>query len=164
MTLDAIDVNLIHRYPAVVNERRELAAMASAELRQARTALQLERKRLKDELARVEQAIGALNGVINVPVPTSRKRSGGVKEAVIAVLQEKGSAMHADDIVEAVRARGVQMSSADPKATVVTVLLRLRDTGDVLGLGRNNFRWNELPVIQPTIGDVGDDEEEIDLE
>ena len=133
--------------------------MASAELRQARTALQLERRRLENELARVKQAISALDGVINVPVPTSRKRSGGVKEAIMAVMQEHGRAMHADDIVEAVKARGVQLSAADPKATVVTALLRLRNTGDVLGLGRNNFRWNDLPVIQPTIGDVDEEEE-----
>ncbi len=117
--------------------------MVSQEIRQAKMALQAKRKSLREELARVEQAIRALEGVINVPVPARRKRSGGVKEAIAAVLRENGGIMHADDILDAVKGRGVELSAADPKATIVTALLRLRDAGEVDALGKNRFRWLE---------------------
>jgi len=137
--------------------------VVSPEIRQAKTALQAKRKQLREELARVEQAIRALESVS--PVSVRRKRSGGVKGAIVEVLRENGGVMHADDIVEAVKARGVQLSAADPKATVVTALLRLRDSNDVKALGRNMFKWqakddDRYPIIVPSVGEEDEEEEE----
>jgi len=127
--------------------------MVSQEIRQAKQALVSKKRELTEELKRVDQAIRALDEVMGASTPTrSRgKRSSGVKEAIISVLRESGHTMHADDIVEAVKARGIRLSAADPKATVVTGLLRLRDAGEVMALGRNQFRWrsDEPPEPEP---------------
>lgn len=157
MSQNVLDLDLIQAYTAAIEGEQP---MVSQEIRQAKIALQAKRKSLREELSRVEQAIRALEGVINVPVPMRRKRSGGVKEAIATVLREHGGVMHADDILDAVKNRGVELSSADPKATVVTALLRMRDAGEVDALGKNQFRWMDdgLPILLPSDGEEDGDE------
>jgi hypothetical protein len=63
------------------------------------------------------------------------------RDAVVTILQENGGVMHADEILEALNRQGVQFLTSDPKATVVTALIRLRDYGQVSALGKNRFQW-----------------------
>ena len=114
--------------------------MVSPELRQAKTALVAKKRSLKEELKRIEEAIESLDRVIGPSSPKAGRR-GSVKEAIAEVLEENAAVMHADEILEAVKRRGVELSSRDPKATVVTALIRLRDAGDVEALGRNRWQW-----------------------
>ena len=120
---------------------------ADPELKQARTALLTKKKQLQDELRRVEQAISALAGVIEGG-GAPRQRSGSVRETVTAILRDNGGIMHADEVLAEARKRGLELSSRDPKATIVTALIRLRDDGQVEAHGLNRYSWRKSPLEQ----------------
>lgn len=78
-----------------------------------------------------------------------RKSHGVVKPVVVEVLKAHAPHfMHADEVVAEVRARGVPLSEKDPKATVVTAMLRLAREAEIKRLAEgveriegNRFRW-----------------------
>jgi hypothetical protein len=121
--------------------------MVSPELRQAKAALQARRRQLRDELKRVDEAIESLDRVLG-SAPQRASRRGSVKAAVAEILKENAGVMHADEILDMVRGRGIELSGQDPKATIVTALIRLRDKGEVMSLGRNKWRWRS-PDLAP---------------
>ena len=68
--------------------------------------------------------------------PRTRSR---VKPAIQAFLEQNERVVHADEIVEALSQQGVTLSSKDPKATVVTAVLRMKNDGLVVTLGQNRY-------------------------
>jgi len=142
--------------------------LVSQEIKNARTALQQRRRQLWEELKKVDSAIAALDNVMGVVGPP-RKSQTGVKDTIASILRASGAPLHADDILAELRNRGVTISAADPKGTVVTALIRLRNAGVVEGLGKNVYKWrttvgaNDL-TITPEVGLEDDDEEEVSPE
>ena len=122
-----------------------MTANATTSLKQALKALRAQRHQLTAELRKVDQGIAALEGIVEQPA-SGRPRSGGRKSAIkpvaLAVLKEHGGPMHADRIVEALQQRGVALSARDPKASVVTALIRMaKETSEVRTLGQNRYVW-----------------------
>ena len=62
-----------------------------------------------------------------------------MKPAIQAFLEQNERVVHADEIVEALSQQGVTLSSKDPKATVVTAVLRMKNDGLVVTLGQNRY-------------------------
>lgn len=81
-------------------------------------------------------------------------RGPTVRQMIQDILRASGRQMHANEIVEALQSQGVELSAKDPKATVVTALLRLsRVTAEqpgpkegVFALGGNMFLWGFDPA------------------
>ncbi len=63
-----------------------------------------------------------------------------VPDAVGRLLSEKGRPMHADEIQQELETRGKKISRADPKATVVTALIRGVKRGKFERTGPNTYR------------------------
>jgi hypothetical protein len=63
-----------------------------------------------------------------------------VQEAIRKLLAEEGRPMHADEIRRELEQRGKRFSPKDPKATVVTALIRGVRRGDYIKTGPNTFR------------------------
>ena len=88
-----------------------------------------------------------------------RGRVATVKETTATILREAaGEALHADTVLAEVRRRGYSLSERDPKATIVTALIRLareRDRGNsgegVERLGVNYYRWVTSWDVPPPI-------------
>jgi hypothetical protein len=131
-------------------------------LTEKRTALSAELRALTDELQRIDSALAALRGNVRTAVAQrpamrrfeelhSRKRASGVKATIEEIMQAaQGQALHADQVLEAIRARGIQVSAQDPKATIVTALLRLAREREakqlpegVWKLPRNRWIWSD---------------------
>ena len=113
------------------------------DVRQARNTLNARRRALRDELKNIEQAIEAIDRAIaSGAAPLTRApRVGTVKEAVANVVRTSPRPIHANDIVLALQAQGIELSPKDPKGTVVTALIRLRNARQVEAMGRNTYRW-----------------------
>ena len=121
-----------------------------ASVRQARQVLVARRREVAEDLRRLDQAIAALDMVLP-DAPTRERaprpqRGGGrrsvLRPAILEVLRERGT-LHADDIVTAIRERGIELSAVDPKASVVNALLRMAQADEVKALGGNRY---ELPT------------------
>ncbi|MCH8025904.1 MAG: hypothetical protein IH866_03830 [Chloroflexi bacterium] len=63
-----------------------------------------------------------------------------IPEAVTSVLLSQDRAMHADEILQQVRLLGVALSAEDPKASVVTALVRGMKKGTFERVAPNTFR------------------------
>lgn len=131
-----------------LTRRDSMATMVSPEIRQARAFLKRQRSQLVEELKRIEKALVALEDVGQPAASaTGSKRQGSVREKVEEVMREnRDRVLHADEVLELVRSKGVVITSSDPKATIVTPLLRLKKAGKLDALGRNRFKWKGAPV------------------
>jgi len=116
--------------------------MVSQEIKNARSALVQKRRQLSDELKKVDAAIQALDNVMGLSVPPKTPQAG-VKDTISEILRDSRVPLHADAVLAQLRDRGVVISAADPKATVVTALIRLRNAGQVEALGKNVYRWRQ---------------------
>ncbi len=125
-------------------------------LTEAQRLLQARRKNLANQLASIDGTLVELDRLIGQLVNPRRNASATkpgpqsvIKPAIEEILRAaQGEALHADQILEGVRAKGISVSKRDPKATIVTALLRMHrqrmaegsKTG-VEKLGGNRFRW-----------------------
>ena len=103
------------------------------------------RGELANEIKQLDDAIAALNVVLGderKPAPQRPPRSR-VRPAIEHYLRDNRRVVHADEIVDSLKFQGVVLSSKDPKATVVTALIRMRDDNLVHALGANNYIWRE---------------------
>lgn len=119
-------------------------AETTTAIRDARDALVRRRRELNQELKQIEYALNALNGVLNLAQTPASSKSGPpsrIKPEIELVLREADGPLHANDIMHALAERGIQMSAKDPKATVVTALIRMANAGVVRSLGGNTFQW-----------------------
>lgn len=71
-----------------------------------------------------------------------------VRELITETLRNHEGPMHANDVLASLQKRGITLSAKDPKATVVTALIRLArnrmERGEregVIALGGNRFVW-----------------------
>ncbi len=62
-----------------------------------------------------------------------------VNDALQKVMREVGRPLHADDLLEALQERGMALSQKDPKATVVTALVRGTQKGTYVRTGPNIY-------------------------
>lgn len=119
---------------------------AIGELRSQLDDLQQRRAGIDSEIILIQNAIKALVTLTEGTSGASPKRTQGVKGAVEAIMRDsKGQRIHADQVLNEVRSRGIQVSAADPKATVVTALIRLareRSAEGVWKLPRNYWVWS----------------------
>lgn len=106
-------------------------------------------------LALIDQAESGSRD-LNLDHPGSQriKRQDTVKARVErAVREARGRPIHANEILHALQAEGVRLSEKDPKATVVTALLRLSraasaaDEG-VQSLGENTYIWKSRGISE----------------
>ena len=113
--------------------------------RQALQAAKAERRELQARVKDLDRLIASLEQYLGIGGTERRPKRGGrrgyVKPAIIELLRDNGGVMHARDVVERLQSRGVQLSGRDPRATVVTALLRLAKEGNVEALGKNRYRW-----------------------
>lgn len=122
----------------------------------ARLTLEARRKHLLNQLEAVETILTEMDRLVasmSAPRVRERKRAPGptsvIKPAIIEILKaHPGEPLHADAILAAVRAKGISVSEKDPKATIVTALLRMARTrgekeSGVVKAGGNRFRWVE---------------------
>ena len=134
-------------------EFRQHMVEIAGQLREVRNRLQEElddfdrrRGQTAQALENLVRAISMLDASVSEEsksgaTPIKRARRSRVRGAIEQVLKVADGPMHADQIMSAVAARGVQLSQKDPKATVVTALLRMRADGEVVLLGQNVFEW-----------------------
>ncbi len=109
----------------------------------ARAALTQERADLQRRVSAVDRALSALGGI----GPGRRGRQGRVDRVprgsltagIEEVLAGQRAPMHADAILEALRAQGAASRGANPKASLVNALTRMAKQGKVRNAGRN--RW-----------------------
>jgi hypothetical protein len=140
-----------------------------------RSELMSQVEQLSSEVRAIDTALKALRSLPGVmaqmsSIPSApQKRSSGIKAAVIEILKEnRGIPIHADAVLSAVRARGIQLSAVDPKATIVTALIRMaqarENKGEAEGvykLPRNTWVWEERykgipsPASEAFIRDFG---------
>lgn len=135
-----------------------------------RTRSELERAREGhlDEITRLENIITTLDGFIetyhqrpelrwlaslhlsgSIAMSAPSPRPGSIRSVITDIVRERaGGTIHADEVLEELRRREVPLSEKDPKATVVTALLRLAKMREerglsegILRMGRNRFRW-----------------------
>lgn len=90
-------------------------------------------------------------GLVEVFLPTSGDIETEIPEmeipeqptvagAITALLVERSRAMHANEIVEELQKRGMRLSPKDPKASVVTALVRGARKGIFERVGPNRYR------------------------
>jgi hypothetical protein len=136
------------------NESETLAALTDAQ-----KALDARYRFLIQQLNAVDQLRKQLEAALAVLGETrsaSRGRRPGpasiIKPAIIEILKNAGGQpVHAQEILDAVKARGISVSEKDPKATIVTALLRMHrermargpHVEGVAKLGKNFFAWVE---------------------
>lgn len=77
--------------------------------------------------------------------PTRPSIQPSIPMAVTAVLAEEDRAMHANEILHELRRRGTALSVADPKASVVTALVRGMKRGTFKRVGPNIYRITQEP-------------------
>ena len=63
-----------------------------------------------------------------------------IPQAVTAILVERNRAMHASEILKELQLQGMPLSAADPKASVVTALVRGARKGAFEKVGPNTYR------------------------
>lgn len=97
------------------------------------TVIQSEGGTVSDSL-RSDIDVGSLAPQTSPSVPPS------IPMAVTAVLVEEDRAMHADEILRELRRRGRAVNVADPKASVVTALVRGMKRGKFERVGPNTYR------------------------
>ncbi len=125
-----------------------------ATLREAQRTLEIRKRHLENQLTTVKGILDQLDHLIGdmvEPQRTGRKPgpTSVIKPIIINILKAaNGAPVHADTIMEGVRAEGIALSEKDPKATIVTALLRMHrnrmahgETEGVEKLGGNRFRW-----------------------
>ena len=126
--------------------------MESAEtsVRAARHQLATQRAAMHAELAKIEQAITALDALLtpdSADTGTSRRTirvrtRTPIRKPIVEIMKERsGEHLHASDVVEALRARGTPMEQASPVNTVGTALGRLAKKGLVVAHGSNVYSW-----------------------
>lgn len=110
-----------------------------AQLEQIRRKVQLEEKILQavELLLQVERGLPPDTGPATTTEPARRPT---ITEAVASVLVEHGHPMHADEVMEELQRRGMELSEKDPKATVVTALVRGTRRGVFVRTAPNTFR------------------------
>lgn len=121
---------------------RERLAEDRAHLEDMRHRVQLEEQLLQamELLIQTERGVPAqARGSLSAQV-AERARRPTIAEAVTSVLLEHGGPLHADEIMEQLQSRGIEMSDKDPKATVVTALVRGTKKGLFVRTGPNTFR------------------------
>ena len=111
----------------------------------ARAALTQERADLHRRISDVDRALSALGGI--GPGRRGRQQGrvdrvprGSLTAGIEDVLAGQRAPMHADAILEALRARGAASRGANPKASLVNALTRMAKQGKVRNAGRN--RWS----------------------
>lgn len=127
-----------------------------AVLNDARRAFEARRKGLLNQLVMVDSLLNEVDRALrslNVGRPTATRKSPGpssvIKPAVSEILKAaQGQPVHASVILEGIQERGISVSEKDPKATIVTALLRMhrnrlldRSAEGVEKMGKNYFRW-----------------------
>lgn len=113
------------------------------------------RKMLTDALGLVDEMLALLErAALGNERPKPRPRRSRIRTAIAEVLREAKSPLHAAIIMSAVRMRGVPLSDKDPKGSVVTALLRMRNDGEVRLLGNNVFEWTGQESDEDASGDV----------
>jgi hypothetical protein len=132
-------------------------------LNESLTAKKAKRDDLDTEIRRDEELLRACELLLlderGGPVDASQpillhaeaRRRQTISQAIIGLLYERGRAMHADEIRSELEARGMTFSAKDPKASVVTSLVRGTQRGMFNRTGRNRF---ELSAPQARLLDV----------
>ena len=115
----------------------------------ARDALTAEPPDLQRRLADVERALQALGGGSEARPGRPRGRvdrvpRGSLTAGIEAVLAEQSRPIHADQILEALRAQGSAPRGANPKASLVNALTRMAKQGKVRNTGRNRWRARKV--------------------
>lgn len=104
---------------------------------QRRPTLSAEQQRLGGGLVEVFQPT---SGDIEIEVPDMEiPKQPTVAGAITALLVERNRALHADEIVEELLKRGMRLSPKDPKASVVTALVRGARKGIFEKVGPNRY-------------------------
>jgi hypothetical protein len=111
----------------------------------ARNALTAERADLQGRIADVDRALQALSGVGTARRGRQRGRvdrvpRGSLTAGIEETLASQSAPIHADEILEALRARGSAPRGANPKASLVNALTRMAKQGKVRNTGRNHWR------------------------
>jgi hypothetical protein len=140
---------------AMPDEIRDVAEIVDALERAQRTVV-TRRKRLVGEINRLDKLTDELDRTLKAlrqPGASTVDRQPGPRSRIKPVIEEvlraaRGSPVHATDILEAVRARGIPLSAKDPKATIVTALIRMDRQRAATGaregvkrMGGNQFVW-----------------------
>lgn len=113
-------------------------------------------------LMSIDRALADLENQTEIlPPPVRRRRRSRIKSAIETVLKDARTPLHADVIRSILESQGVELSEKDPKGTVVTALLRMRNDGEIVLLGGNVFQWGEYAnAANAALGaDPGDDAE-----
>lgn len=113
----------------------------------ARDALTAERVDLQRRIVDVDRALQALSGVGTARRGRQRGRvdrvpRGSLTAGIEETLASQREPIHADEILEALRARGSAPRGANPKASLVNALTRMAKQGKVRNTGRNRWRSN----------------------
>lgn len=103
--------------------------------------LLLSRLTLVEDLLKLESPQHMPNGDSQTELTNQGYESLSVKDAVEKVLRERGTPMHAREVMETLQSHGVRLSQKDPLATVVTILLRGQRAGVYERTGRNEYRF-----------------------
>ncbi len=111
----------------------------------AREALTAERVDLQRRIADVDRALQALSGMGTARRGGQRGRvdrvpRGSLTAGIEETLASQSAPIHADEILEALRARGSAPRGANPKASLVNALTRMAKQGKVRNTGRNHWR------------------------
>lgn len=123
-------------------------------------AAKAERRELQTDLHHLDRLITTLEVYLgeNHWQPQKRRpgRPGRVKPEIVRLLSVNGGIMHASEIVAALQRGGIRLSLKDPRAVVVTALLRMVKDGDVAAFGKNRYRWignngANIPAEKPAL-------------
>ena len=111
----------------------------------ARDALTAERADLQRRIGDVDRALQALSGVGAARQGRQRGRvdrvpRGSLTSGIERALAGETKPIHADEILEALRASGSAPRGANPKASLVNALTRMAKQGKVRNTGRNRWR------------------------
>jgi HB1, ASXL, restriction endonuclease HTH domain len=134
----------------------ELLRRKETEYRNAVTHLQQEQAKIANQLAEASGMLEHIRALLQAELGESYENAAGqlgqrlplgqqdlagmtVNEAIRRVLVEAGHPMHADAILESAQRRGLKVSARDPKATIVTALVRGMQRGRYVRTGPNTF-------------------------
>ena len=96
-----------------------------------------------DALLRNELGTTYLANELEMVVPSAEWAELSVPKAVQRLLGEAERPMHADEIQKTLESRGMKFSRKDPKANIVTALVRGRDKGVFARTAPNTYRLVE---------------------
>ncbi|MCH8010077.1 MAG: hypothetical protein IIC91_14580 [Chloroflexi bacterium] len=96
-----------------------------------------------DALLRNELGTTYLANELEMVVPSPEWAQLSVPKAVQRLLREAERPMHADDIKDALESRGMKFSRKDPKANIVTALVRGMRRGIFARTAPNTYRLIE---------------------